>query len=144
MNVEHQRVLVYRAGNIPYVVENEQIYMMFMVPSNQEFGGSDPQLAKGKVEEGETHKECSIRESKEELGLFVGNIIFTEEVGVFMGRTTVFVSKIKNKDMFGLPTDETASTHWLTPEQFEHEGRILHRPVIAAAVRLIKKLEGMN
>jgi len=60
-----------------------------------------------------------------------------------MGRTTVFVSKIKNKDMFGEPSFETGAVKWMTPEQFQEEGRILHRPVVQASVRKIKQMENM-
>jgi len=145
MIIEHQRVLVYRAGAIPYIIENGQIQMLFMRPSDHEFGGFTYQLCKGKVEEDdESHLAAALRETKEEAGLFIGNVIRTDEVGVFMGRTTVFITKVKNKDMFGEPSFETESVKWMTPEQFQIEGRDLHRPVVAASVRLIKKLEGMD
>ena len=51
MIIEHQRVLVYRAGSIPYIVENGQIQMLFMRPSFHEFGTFTYQIPKGKVEE---------------------------------------------------------------------------------------------
>ena len=139
------RKLVYRAGTIPYIVENGQIYMLFMRPSDSEYGGFTYQLAKGKVEEEDsTHLEAALREAKEEVGLFIGNVIRTEEVGTFMGRTSVFVTKVKNKDMFGEPSFETESVKWMTPEQFNMDGRDLHKPVVAASVRKIKKLEGLE
>lgn len=141
---EH-KLLIYRAGLVPYIIENGKISMMFMKPSDENFGGSDFQIAKGKVEDEDTSfKDAAIREAKEEIGLFTGNVIRTEEVGTFMGRTTVFVSKVKSKDMFGEPSFETGEVGWLTPEQFQLDGRILHRPVIAAVVRKIKQMEGME
>jgi len=136
--------LVYRAGMIPYIIEDNQIKMMFMIPSNSEFGGPLPQIAKGKVEYDEDYKTAAIREAKEELGLFVGNVVLVEEVGLFMGRTTVFVSKIKDVDMFGLPEDETESTQWLTMEQFMEQGRSLHQPVVQSAYRKICKIENIE
>lgn len=143
--MEERKQLVYRAGTIPYVVENGQIYMLFMRPSDSEYGGFTYQLAKGKVEEEDaSHLEAALREAKEEVGLFIGNVIKTEEVGVFMGRTTVFVTKVRNKDMFGEPSFETESVKWMTPQEFQMDGRELHKPVIAAAVRTIKKLEGLD
>ena len=45
-----------------------------MLPSNEEFGGSTYQLAKGHREEGETDKECAVREAIEELGLIKENL----------------------------------------------------------------------
>lgn len=136
--------LVYRAGVIPYIIENGDVLMMFMVPSEPAYGGQEPQLAKGKVEEDETMMQAALREGAEEVGLFKGNCIITEEVGLFMGRTTVFVSKIKDKDMFGSPGFETESTMWLTLEQFMEQGRPLHKPVVQAAHRTILKIESTN
>jgi len=115
--------------------------MLFMIPSNAEYGGPLPQIPKGKVEEGETFLEAALREAKEEIGLFIGNVILTEEVGLFMGRTTVFVSKVKDRTMFGEPSFETRSVAWLTLEQFLEGGRELHKPVIKTVHRQIMKME---
>lgn len=130
-----------RAGLIPYIVENNVVKMLFMVPSNAEYGGDVPQIAKGKVDEGEDTRAAAIREAKEELGLFYGNLLFLEELGTFLGRTTIYVGKIKDKNMFGEPTFETSKTLWLTLEQFLEEGRDLHKPIVKAAYRLITKKE---
>lgn len=139
------KILIYRAGLVPYIIESGKILMMFMKPSDPAFGGDEFQIAKGKVEdEDDSFQDAALREAKEEIGLFEGNVIKTEEVGTFMGRTTVFVSKVKNKDMFGMPSFETGDVSWMTPEQFQLDGRILHRPVIAAVVRKIKQMEGME
>ena len=132
---------VYRAGTIPYIVENGEVEMMFMRPSDAEYGGDKFQLAKGKVEDGERTMDAALREAKEELGLFVGNVVRTEEVGVFMGRTTVYVAKIKDRIMFGEPAFETAETTWLTLDEFMEIGRELHRPVVQAAHDAIVELE---
>ncbi|RWZ87260.1 MAG: NUDIX hydrolase [Hydrotalea sp. AMD] len=143
-NKEHrEKHLVYRAGLVPYYKDNNgTIYMMFMRPSDSEFGGFVYQLAKGKVEdEDETFYDAAIREACEELGLFKSNIIKTEEVGNFMGRTMVYVSKVKNKELFGQPSFETESTKWMTLEEFMDEGRELHRPVVSAVHRQILRME---
>ncbi len=138
---QQEKKLVYRAGLIPYVVEEGKVLMMFMRPSDSEFGGDTFQIAKGKVEEGENNLTAALREAKEEIGLFVGNVIKTEEVGQFMGRTTVFVSKIKDKEMFGEPSFETSTTKWMSLEEFVADGRDLHKPVVKAAYRTIMKME---
>lgn len=155
----HEVKKVHRAGTIPYYVdEDEVVHMMFMKPSDPVFGGCEEivehadgttstvfvsryQLAKGKVEDGESYYDAAIRESKEELGLFVGNIEYTEFLGTFMGRTHVYVSKINDVDMFGEPSFETESVVWMTLDEFLAEGRDLHKPTVQAAHRLICQLE---
>ena len=132
---------IYRAGVIPYIVEDGEIQMLFMKPSDAKYGGDVFQLGKGKFEEGETAEEAGLREANEELGLFKGNIEQLTNLGVFMGRTTVFIAKIKDKGMFGEPHHETEETKWLTAEEFQKIGRDLHKPVVKAAVRKIEKLE---
>lgn len=140
--MNYEKTLTYRAGTVPYHInESGEIHMMFMKPSNSEWGGDQFQLAKGRVEDGEGKQAAAIREAKEELGLFVGNVLLIEEVGNFMGRTTVFVAKVKDRDMFGLPDEETQSTCWMTLEQFMEDGRDLHRPVIQAVHRQICRIE---
>jgi 8-oxo-dGTP pyrophosphatase MutT (NUDIX family) len=125
-------------------VENGQVLMMFMKPSNPEYGGNTYQLAKGRIEDGEDSKAAAIREAKEELGLFVGNVVLTESIGQFMGRTSVYVAKVKDRNMFGEPDFETESVTWMTAEEFDHVGRDLHRPVVKAAVRKICQLEKLQ
>ena len=136
---------VWRAGLIPYIIEDGEVKMMFMKPAPEvaEWSGNTFQIAKGKIENDETAEVAAIREAREELGLFRGNIILTEEVGVFMGRTMVFISKVNDKDMFGLPSDETSDTVWMTESEFLECGRDLHKPVISAAVRTIRRIEDM-
>jgi len=133
--------VIHRAGVIPYIIEDDQIKMLFMKPSDAKYGGDVFQLGKGKVEEGESAEVAALREGGEELGLFKGNIEQLTELGKFMGRTTIFIAKIKEKDMFGEPHFETGEVAWMTPEEFNQSGRDLHRPIIKAAVRKIGKLE---
>lgn len=135
----------YRSGVLPYVVEDGTIQILFMKPSNAKFGGDAFQMAKGKHEEGESALETGLREAGEELGLFTGNIEGeAHNLGKFLGRTSVYVCKIKDKGMFGEPHFETGEVKWMTPEEFQAEGRDLHKPVVNAAVRYIKETEGLK
>jgi 8-oxo-dGTP pyrophosphatase MutT (NUDIX family) len=148
MNQESNNITpakVFRAGLIPYIIEDGEIHMMFMKPAPEvaEWSTDTFQIAKGKMEDDESAMDAAIREAHEELGLFRGNIILTEEIGVFMGRTTVFVSKVKDKDMFGLPSDETSDTCWMTEAEFMEHGRDLHKPVVQASCRQIRKTEDL-
>lgn len=131
---------IHRAGVVPFIEENNIIQMMFMMPTNADFGGERYQIAKGKQEDKETIKQTALREAKEELGLFEGNILHLEEIGVFLGRTTIFAAHIKDKQVFGDPDGyETASVRWLTLEEFSDTGRQLHIPIIQAVHRYAEK-----
>lgn len=132
---------VNRGGLIPYTVKDGEIYMMFMKPSRPKFGGDQFQIAKGKQEPNEDIAQTAIREAKEELGLFVGNIVNVDNLGVWLGRMTVFIAEIKDPAMFGDPTtpDEVGEVKWLSPEEFNNVGRGLHKPIVKAAARKIQK-----
>ncbi len=143
MSYSNTKTLIYRAGTIPYVVENNQILMMFMKPSNPEFGGHEFQIAKGRVEDGEDVRTAALREAKEELGLFLSNLSTVEELGVFMGRTTLYVAKVKDRSLFGEPSFETMETAWLSLDQFAHIGRDLHFAAVKTAHEKIQRLEGI-
>ena len=129
-----------RGGVIPYYIEGDNILMMFMKPSDKKFGGENFQIAKGKIEQGETPIEGAFREAKEELGLFGPNVLESTPLGRF-GKIHMFLAKIKDPNMFGDTTDETGAVTWWTPEQFQSNGRNWQKPIIKAAVRKIEKLE---
>ena len=133
--------LIYRAGVIPYYIDDGEIKMLFMKPSKKKFGGAEFQIAKGKREKGESDEKAAFREAREELGLFSGNVSWRTDLGTFLGRTHVYLAKIDDPDKFGDPCDETGATKWLTPKEFKNSGRPIHRPVVKAAVRQIKKQE---
>jgi 8-oxo-dGTP pyrophosphatase MutT (NUDIX family) len=139
------REKVYRAGMIVYRInETTGVEMLFMRPSDPEFGTDTLQVPKGRVEAGESNAAAALREAQEEVGLFKGAILKgPEELGTFLGRTEVYVCKVGPDALFGEPDFETAETKWLTLEQFIDEGRSLHRPIVQAAYRKICNMEGM-
>jgi len=132
---------VYRAGVIPYYINDGKIQMLFMKPSDTKYGGDSYQVAKGKVEDGESDRAAAFREANEELGLITGNILRVEDLGVFLGRTTIFIAKIVDPEKFREPHYETDSVSWMTLEQFQAEGRELHRPMVNEAVKAIVAAE---
>jgi 8-oxo-dGTP pyrophosphatase MutT (NUDIX family) len=130
---------IFRSAMIPFCVSGGEVKMLFMKPSSKQYGGDSFQLIKGKIEEGETPLQAAIREAQEESGLFPPNINGEpHDLGVFLGRTHVFVCEIKDPTMFGDPNFETESTKWMTPDEFQSKGRDLHKPVVKAAVRYIQ------
>jgi len=131
---------IYRAGLIPFIKNGNDIKIMLMKPSNPKYGGDRFQIAKGKIDPGETTKEAAIREAEEELGLFQVNVIRIEKLGNFLGRMTIYVAEMKDKDLFGMPHFETGETAWMTVSEFQEFGRTLHRPLILAAERLIGEM----
>lgn len=135
---------VNRAGVIPYHLNGDKIEMLFMKPSDEKYGGSMWQIAKGKQEDGEDIQETALREANEELGLFNGNIKQLDSIGEWLGRTTFFIAHIDDREMFGDPHFETKEVKWMTLEQFIDGGRDIHKPVVKAAVRKIKKILDNN
>lgn len=129
-----------RGGVIPYFIDGDNVEMLFMVPSDEKYGGPDWQVAKGKVDPGEEIKDGAFREACEELGLFKPNVSEDHELGCF-NNIHVWIAKIEDKEQFGQPHWETGDTKWMTAEQFEDEGRDLHKPIVKAAMRLIKRKE---
>lgn len=124
-----------RAGIIPfYVNDDAEIMMMFMIPSDPEYGGSDFQIAKGKVDPGEQHEEAAIREGAEELGLVQANMIGEVHfLGKFLGRMHIYVVQVSSPTNFDKPHYETAQVGWLTNEGFQRIGRDLHKPIVDRA-----------
>lgn len=107
-----------RAGLYPYYIDsNENIYVHLMIPSNSEFGGSEPQLAKGKIDSGESIKDGAIREACEELGLKKENLKFVRPLFKDVtpsGRDIhVFYGEVFDKDNFGQFHYETGWAGWI-------------------------------
>lgn len=128
-----------RAGIIPfYVTDDGDVLMMFMIPSDPEYGGSDFQIAKGKVDPGENHEEAAVREGEEELGLIQANMIGDVHfLGKFLGRMHIHVVQVKSPTNFNRPHYETAQVGWLTNDKFQQIGRDLHKPIVDRAYSYI-------
>lgn len=119
-----------RAGVVPFKIDNNEIKMLFMKPSDHQYGGDCYQIAKGKVEDGEEVEVAAFREAFEELGLIDENIITKLFFGVVLGKTNIFVAEVKSLHYFTETTFETESTNWMTLKDFEEFGRPLHKQVV--------------
>lgn len=124
---------IFRAGIIPYVINEGTVYFKFMKPSDAKYGGPDWQIAKGRVENDDGNLPTALREGAEELGLKESNIISVTELGVFLGRTCVFICEVEDADDFGPFHYETGDVVWLSLEGFIRDGRELHVPIVQEA-----------
>ncbi len=130
--------MITKAGLIPYVIEDGQLKMLFMVSSDPQFGGPDPMISKGGVDDGESPYEAAIREAEEELGLIRSNMKRNPYVLMDLELTglddtylmRVFACEMKSKDDFGSHGYETARTVWMTVDEFNRTGRKSHRPIV--------------
>lgn len=134
---------VFRAGIIPYTINpiNGEIRYMFMKPSDPKFGGPDWQMAKGRVEGDDDNMDTAIREGAEELGLKESNIISVNELGSYLGRTTVFICEVKNESDFNPFHYETGDIIWMNVEEFSKKGRDLHIQIVYDAEKFIRSTD---
>lgn len=128
---------IFRAGIIPYFVDNGIIRYNFMKPSDPAYGGPDWQMAKGRVEDDEGNLSTALREGSEELGLKESNIISVIELGSYLGRTSVFICEVSSMTDFNPFHYETGDVVWLTLAEFEQIGRTIHLPIVRDAERYI-------
>lgn len=137
---------IIKAGFIPYVFENNLPVFMFMISSDVAFGGLDPAIAKGHVDDGESEMQAGIREAEEELGLVTSNLkhetIQLAWKGNIDGLTeqyplSVFIGEVKNKNDFVKPHYETASVIWLTEEEYIKSGRKSQAHIVKVAAKLL-------
>lgn len=127
----------YRAGVLPYYFEHNIVKYYFMKPSSPVYGGDRFQIAKGKIEKYENSKQAALREGFEELGLLEKNIIKLDFLGEFLGRTYIYIAKIKCPTLFTNFTFETGETKWLTLSEFKDVGRQIHIPIVEVAEKII-------
>jgi len=130
-----------RAGFLPYYVENGKLYIMFMKPSDSAFGGDCFQIAKGKIDHGETPEVAAKREANEEVGLKESNLETTKYLGTFLGYTELYYGRVHDKDDFEPYGYETGEAKWIEVGEFSKIGRSLHIPIIKAFAREVAKYE---
>jgi 8-oxo-dGTP pyrophosphatase MutT (NUDIX family) len=130
-----------RAGYLPYYVEDGKLYIMFMKPSDSAYGGDRFQIAKGKVDPGETAEVAAKREAHEELGLKTSNLDTDEHFGTFLGYTELYFGRVKDREDFDPFDYETGETKWIEVSEFCKIGRSLHIPIIKALAVEVAKFE---
>lgn len=144
---------LYKVGVIPFCTTSTgEKRMMFMIPSDPAYGGSDPQVAKGGHKEGENPLAAALREGEEELGLnarnFTGNVMVLPFYQIKNGKRQypmrVFLVEVNTQTDFDDFHYETGSVEWLTGPEFAERGRKPHRAVVAAAWEVIDNIESVE
>ncbi len=130
----------WRAGIIPYrYTDDGKIRMLFMQPSNPRYGGDKFQIAKGKIEPGESPEEAAKREVMEELGLTPNQFKDMHYLGLYMGRTHLYTAEVIEDFLQTECCDETGATKWMTVDEFASHGRNLHVSIVCDAVKSLNK-----
>lgn len=134
--MENKRI---KGGVIPYYFEKSgTVKMMFMIPSDEKYGGRKPQIAKGGVEEGEDFLTGALREANEELGLREDIIISIKKIGLY-DNVHVYAAKVESmeKNKYDKFTFETERIVWLTADEFQKKGRDDHKKIVKTTFAMI-------
>lgn len=113
--------------------------MLFMQPSNPRYGGDKFQIAKGKIEINETPLQAAHREVMEELGIIQDDFKSIDYLGLYMGRTHLYIAEVKDEHAQIECCDETGATKWMTLEEFMRCGRALHASIVCDAVKQLNR-----
>lgn len=149
MHNNREKDKIHRAGVIPYYISDGVVNMLFMRPTTENkpymVGKDKWQIAKGRIDDTDAStRDAALREAKEELGLWEGNVLQCYEVGTYMGRTTIYAAEVEDITLFSVPDpEETAETKWLTNDLFFEEGRELHRNVVSSVNNIILTHHGL-
>lgn len=136
-----------RAGLIPFYREKTgDTFAMFMMPSEEKYGGMVFQIAKGRIEDGENPFETAIRESEEELGLRRDNIKWVKKCGLFLDTHHIYIAEVNSMDLvdYDEPCFETSRVTWMRPTDFLLTGRKLHKPIVKKCTELFSRQLSRN
>jgi len=132
-----------RAGMIPFVIENNEIYFLFMKPSDPAYGGDKFQIAKGGIEANETPEKAAIREGKEELGVKLNNVekvyrMFITKVSGMLATYDmhIYTAKLKNRNL-DKHDFETGEVKWLTVDEFKRIGKNSNKLIIEKVYEML-------
>jgi 8-oxo-dGTP pyrophosphatase MutT (NUDIX family) len=122
--------LRFKAGVVPYVIQNGIIKMLFMVPSDAAYGGTQPCISKGGSDPGETPQQTAVREGEEELGLpaSIYTQVYPSAKARIAGMTSSYDFYVFAGQMKSMPSKipfghEVGAVHWLTMEEYQKYGR---------------------
>lgn len=118
-----------RAGIIPYYIDdNGDVLVYTMIPSDPDYGGTSPQMAKGHIDPGMDAYETAMKEGNEEIGLIRGNVIDVQVLGVY-ARIAVYICTVKNPNLWDKPHYETGWSGWVNLTKDFDSIRQEHKPI---------------
>lgn len=118
-----------RAGLIPYYIDDDLVvHVCLMVPSDPEFGGSEPQFAKGHIEGEESEECCAVREGVEELGITASDVIDVWRV-TSVNKIAWFAAEMKGKKL-DQPSYESEYSFWMTIGQAQERIREWQKQIL--------------
>lgn len=140
-----------RVGAVPYIIKEGELWFYFMVPSDPNFGGTKPQIAKGIYEGEDSLQAEALREAEEELGLKPSNIrhsfhVFTAKNDTRKGENQFHVWAVDIIDMnnFKRPHWETGETHWVRESELKTRLRRDHLIPMYNLIRKVKRKENLS
>ena len=136
---EAKKKKIIRAGIIPFFINGKKLEMLFMKPSDPKYGGTQWQIAKGEIDEGESPIKAAFREANEELGLLKSNVDKTFNVGNFYNNAFhLFAVTVKSKKKFAKFGEETGAVRWMNWGEIYTEGRRDQIKAASAAYKAVK------
>jgi len=124
-----------RSGLIPVYMEYGRVFACCMIPSNPDFGGDMPQMAKGHIEDDLSPKENAIKEAVEELGLKESNIHDVRYLGDYT-RIAAFTCLVHDPDDFDEPHWESECSMWVDITDSLNDVRDVQRDIFRDCLEL--------
>lgn len=143
MKPEFNGQKVKRAGTLLYMVhpKTNHVYFRYMIPSKEQYGGSMPQIPKGKIDEGYGIYETAIKECCEETGCREDNIKDAELLNHYPDmKMVVYIATVKDLNGFGEPCHETKKSGWLNYNTQRHLVRDIQVHIFDEAFNYINEI----
>lgn len=126
-----------RAGAIPWCVFPDGVLrIMLMIPSDPDYGGNDPQIAKGRIDPGMDEESTARKEIEEELGARESNLLSFNYLGYYLNSIHVYTTEVKDYTAFDTPHYETKAVVWLSEREIG-VARDIHRQALYDAFSVI-------
>lgn len=139
-----------KAGVVPFYIENNNIKIMLVIPSNPAYGGTHYQISKGRQDGNEKPIETAKREAFEEMGLDKSNVsdFFFCAKEKIQGMTRsynlhIFAAEIKNPLKFSKSDFEIKTKNWIDADNIMIIRRT-QQSLIKKVIKQIKKRKNIK